>query len=643
MKTDPNKYVVATDTGMVSARQVPGSRFLAVFCLVFLALFTEMGCQSPTKYRLNADKTAKGIIREKTGQVLGKSQQINIERPSDTLRRRLLLQQDLPYTAEASLGSDRLPPIEHWPEENYPQAEPSLDPILLLEKDKLLKFSLVQALEVGAANSFDYQTQKEDVFKTALALDLERNEFRNIFAGQVENLLSRDTTGDRASSGTVNSGQIGISRKLLSGAEITAALAMDLAKLMTAGGASSLGIAGDATISIPLLRGSGRHIVTEPLTQAERDVVYAIYGFERFKKTFAVDVAARYLAVLNQLDGVKNSQENYRSLIASSRRSRRLADAGKMREIEVDQAQQNELRARERWIGAGESYKKGLDSFKSVLGLPPDAVLELDRAELEKLVAPTAKIMKEIADQEELKAGGETPPADAPIELVEPSRENAGPLEIDESAALRLALDNRLDLRVAQGRVYDGQRAVVVAADALGAELTFFGSAGTGAERNTISKADLDDAQFRADKARFSSILTLDLPFERTRERNIYRNSFINLERAVRNVQILEDGIKLAVLNELRDLLQARESLYIQAKAVYVAQKRVKSVNMFLEAGRAQMRDLLEAQEALLEAQNNLTKAVVDYRVAELQFQRDTGLLKVDEKGLWQEYKPEGI
>jgi len=28
----------------------------------------------------------------------------------------------------------------------------------------------------------------------------------------------------------------------------------------------------------------------------------------------------------------------------------------------------------------------------------------------------------------------------------------------------------------------------------------------------------------------------------------------------------------------------------------------------------------------------------VDYRLAELEFQRDTGLLKIDEKGLWQEY-----
>ncbi len=86
-------------------------------------------------------------------------------------------------------------------------------------------------------------------------------------------------------------------------------------------------------------------------------------------------------------------------------------------------------------------------------------------------------------------------------------------------------------------------------------------------------------------------------------------------------------------------MLEARENMYIQAKAVYVAQKRVKSVNMFLEAGRAQTRDLLEAQDDLLSAQNLLTASVVDYRIAELEIQRDMGVLEVNEKGLWHEYK----
>jgi len=617
------------------------SEYPILFVLFFMIICFPAGCQTPANHRLKADKVAEDIIQDKTKQVLGQEQEINIEKPSDTLRRRLLLEQDLAYTGE-SLGSDRLPPVKHWPEKNYPASNSSPDPNFPVEKDTPLKLSLIQALEVGARNSFDYQSQKEDVFREALALDLERNEFRHIFVGQVQSLITSDTTGDRASSGTQYSGNLGVNRLLENGAELSSALAIDLANLMTGGDTSSLGLAGDASISIPLLRGSGKHIVTEPLTQAERNVVYAIYDFEQFKKNFAVDIADGYLAVLRQLDEVKNSAENYRSLIASTRRSRRLADAGRIKEIEVDQTYQNELRARERWIRASETYKSRLDSFKSRLGLPPDADIELDRADLDKLLEPTAQIMNEIVRQETSQVSRQTPPADAPIELAEPNRANAGPLEIKESLAIRLAMDNRPDFRVVQGMVYDAQRKVVVAADALGAELTLFGSAQFG-EGRSINSAGLDDARFRLDKAYLTGLLTLDLPLERTRERNNYRNSFITLERAVRDVQILEDKIKLSVINELRDLLQTRESLYIQAKSVYVAQKRVKSVNLFLEAGRAQMRDLLEAQESLLSAQNGLTSAVVDYRIAELQLQRDMGLIKIDEKGLWQEYKPEGI
>ena len=635
MKTRLNKFILKT-----LASRVLQSRFGVLVVALCLTLFFQVGCQSPTEYRLEADSVASKIIQKKM-QAIGRTEHFNTERPSDILRRRLLTEQNLIIAGPSSLGTDQLEPIEHWPEEDYPKSEALFDPIVMLEEpNSPLKLSLMQALQVGACNSFDYQTEKEDVFREALALDLERNEFRSIFATQVKSLISSDTTGAAAESGTRHSGESDISKKLAGGAELSAALAVDLANLMTANRASSLGIAGDASISIPLLRGSGKHIVTESLTQAERNVVYSIYEFERFKKTFAVNVATSYLAVLEQLDGIKNSEENYRSSIASSRRSRRLAEEGWLDRIQVDQANQNELRARERWIRARESYKKSLDSFKSLLGLPPDAVIELDRAELVRLVAPTAEIMEEIVRQEESRQTRETPPADALIELVEPGRENAGPLEMAESRAIQLALDNRLDLRVVQGRVYDSQRAVVVAADALGAELTFLGSADAGARR-TVSGADLDDAQFRTDKAQYSALLTLDLPFERTEERNLYRNSFINLQRAVRSVQILEDKIKLAVLNELRDLLQARESLYIQAKAVFIAERRVKSVNLFLEAGKAEIRDLVEAEEALLSAQNALTSAVVDYRVGELQLQRDIGLLKVDEEGLWQEFKPE--
>ena len=634
MKTRLNKYVLKTLTVRILQ-----NRLCALVMVLCLTLFVHIGCQSPHQYRFEADKSANEIIQKKM-QVIGRTGQFSIERPSDILRRRLLTEQNLPHAGPSSLGTDQLEAIEHWPEEDYPRAEPLLDPIIMLEDtNKPPQLSLMQALQVGARNSFEYQTRKEDIFKKALDLDLERNEFRTIFASQVESLVETDMSGGRTVSGIENSGAIGVSRKLESGVELTTGLAVSLANLLTLNRASAFGIAADATVSVPLLRGSGRHIVTEPLTQAERNVVYAIYQFERFRRTFAVSIAAEYLSVLRQLDEIKNNEDNYRGLILSARRARRLADAGRLDEIQVDQAVQAELRARNGWINATETYKSRMDSFKNSLGLPPDAGIELDRSELKRLAVYSDKFSENTDDGQKSETTLKAAPADTPVVLEPPDTENIGPLEIDEKAALELAFEKRFDLMVAQGRVYDAQRAVVVLADALGAELTLLGSAGFGGNRS-LSTVASDDTKLRIDKGVYSALLTLDLPFERTAERNAYRNGFITLERAVRDVQILEDEIKISIRNKLRDLLESREGLLIQARSVKVAKKRVKSTNLFLEAGRKEIRDLLESQEALLSAQNALTAAIISYRVAELELQRDMGVLQINEKGLWQEYSP---
>ncbi len=617
---------------------------IRIFLLaVLLCAFTlEAGC-SPAKYRKDMDKTAAKILSQKQLEATGKTSPFSIERPSDILRRKLLIDQNLPVTGQASLGTDKLTPIKHWPEKNYPTAIISGEKIVETnDVNKPATISLVQALQIGAYNSFEYQSRKEEIFQTVLALRLEQHAFESIFSGEIENLISTNTTGERAVSGRVHSGDFGVTKTLKSGAQLGATFAIDLVNLLTLSQASSMGLLGDATVSIPLLRGSGEHIVTEPLIQADRNVIYAFWDFEQYKKNFAVDAARNYLTVLQQLDTIKNNEADYLSRIESAKRSRRLADAGRIQEIEVDQAVQNELSARQRWISATQTYKNRLDSFKTFLGLPPDANIELDPKELELLVEPTKQIISQIAGENSQQTDIQPVEPNDLMEVLEPDYANAGPYEMEELTAIKLAFENRLDLRTTEGKVYDKQRAVVVAADALGAELTLFGSAQSGARRNTVSSATLDDSHIRKDKGISSAILTMNLPVERTQEAVDYRNSYIDLEQAVRNVQTSEDTIKTQIRTALRDLLVARENMYIQAKAVYIAQKRVKSVTMFLDAGRAQMRDLLEAQDALLGAQNALTASVVDYRTAELNIQRDTGVLEVNEKGLWKEYLPGG-
>jgi hypothetical protein len=603
-------------------------------------LFCAAGCQ-PADYHRQADGVAHGIIDRAQKQAMGRIEPFTIEQPADALRRKLLLDQKLPYASPASLGTNDLEPIAHWPEKarRPSPGEPAQAP---WEKKHPLVLTLADALQVAARNNRDYQARKEDVFRAALALDLEANQFRNILSGQGEAEYSADYSGRESVRSLVDTGTASWQRRLKNGASLAAGFAIDLARLLTQDRASSLGLFADATITVPLLRGSGRHVVTEPLTQAERDVVYSLYAFVRFRQTLAVRVASEYLAVLQQLDQVKNAEDNYRHLIISTRRARRMSDESRLSQIQVDQAFQDELRARDRWVSAQQSYAHRLDSFKITLALPADANIDLDRDELERL-AQAAGMGR--GTQPATQPAGPTsmpasaPAADAPVELVQPDRQGGGPLEMEAQKAIPLALERRLDLRTAMGGVYDAQRKVVVAADALGAELTLTASGSAGGRRGTGS-AGQPDAQLRPEKGVYAAGLLLDLPLERTAERNAYRNSFIALERATRDVQELEDQIKLQIRDALRNLLQARESSSIQAQAVALAQRRVESTELFLETGRAQIRDVLEAQEALVSAKNSLTAARVNYRVAELELQRDMGLLEVDEKGNWHEYEP---
>ncbi|HEX2973527.1 MAG TPA: TolC family protein [Tepidisphaeraceae bacterium] len=619
-----------------------------------------MGCRSVQQHRREADEAASKIIAEKQKQALGKVETLEIVPPADMLRKRLLLEQDLPYAGPSSLGTTDLKAIKHWPKDDYldpAKRPPASQPVGWT--GGALHLSLMEALQVAANNSRDYQSRKETIFQDALSLELERDQFRTQLAAAIVNDASLDLGGDDAVAGVVSSPSVGVTQKLKSGGSASVRLGVDLVKLLTQRRTYSKGIGLDASVAIPLMRGAGQYIVMEPLTQAERNVAYDLLDFEQYKRQFAVNVASSYLSVLQAADRIINDADSYRRYIVLTRRSQRLAEAGTIKPLEYDQALQQELQARDNWIASQQQYKSQLDSFKVLLGLPPDAEVELDRVELVRLAEATRTSLRLPSTKDaaalvppqptpstmaaqELMTQPTSMPATEDVVLAEPSMENAGPYELPEQSAEKLAIANRPDLRVAQGEVYDSERNVVVVANALEMGLDVTGTMTAGERRGSLGSANLEDGQLHGDKAAYNVGLDLDLPLERTREQNAYRASLISLERAVRAVQAMEDDIKLSVRNQLRSLLQNRESLRTQVKAVAIAQRRVSQQDMLLLAGRAVMRDVLDAQAALVSAQNALTSALVSYRRAELQLQRDMGLLEVNNEGLWRDYSPKG-
>ena len=313
----------------------------------------------------------------------------------------------------------------------------------------------------------------------------------------------------------------------------------------------------------------------------------------------------------------------------ASRRSRRMADANRMSPSDFDQSRQSELSARNSWISAFESYDASLEAFKGQLGLPPDARIDLADQDLEELQAYVEKFAK--TELGEYDAGE----AAAPLALERPKLvDEAGALKDQVDRAIALAVENRLDFRSNIDRIEDAQRQVLIAEDALRAEVTLGGraSAGEGAKAGSD-----ENGEFNLGEAVFGSTLSIDLPFERTAERNAYRGSLIQLEGAVRAYQAAEDALKESVRAAIRSLRETREQLKIQYLAVSLAERRVRNNDLLLQAGRAEMRDVLEAQAALLSAQNALFSAIRSYRVRELELQKELGLLEVTIDGVWRE------
>ncbi len=258
---------------------------LLVITLISILYITTPGCRSPREYFQQADQAAYDIIRQKRQATSGQSEAIHIERPSDLLRRKILINQNLPVSGAASLGSDKLQSLKYWPDNEYsPYIDDPNNPSFTLN-GKLLQLDLATVLRVAAFNSMEFQTRKERVFETALDLDLQRDAYRNTFSGILNGTFQSDQSGDQAVNGMEYGASTGVTRKLKTGARFKSGHCGRSGQSADSRGYLLTGITHlTPSISIPLLRGSGEHIATESLTQAERNVVYALQEFERYKK-----------------------------------------------------------------------------------------------------------------------------------------------------------------------------------------------------------------------------------------------------------------------------------------------------------------------------------------------------------------------
>jgi len=531
-----------------NVRTHPSTPFRAAALLV-LALTLAPGCKSTQEWRSEVDEETYELVQSRRQKLALDTGTFSIEPNPDSLREKLL------------------------------RGEARIDAPL----------SLVRCLEIAAENSRDFQSRKERLFLAALDLTLERWRFAIQKGGTLNAAV--DGTGDEAENASTD-GRFSLSRLLGTGATVAGSIGLNLARsLITSDGWSPTS---DVSFSVtqPLLAGFGERIVKEPLTQAERDLVYEVRTFERFRRTFAFDVASRYYRIVQLEDEVRNQENNVKNLEQLSERNRALAEAGRLSDIEVGQARQNELRSRNQLLSQRQRLDDARDQFKLFMGLPISADLPLD---------PGA-----MADIEAQK--------DATVDFA-------------EDLVIAIALKERLDHQTELDRVDDASRRVEVAEDALQGVLTLKGDVNLSSRSGQPLNYDLRDAGWSVE-AEWS------LPFERLPQRNSYRRALVSRDEAQRSRLESEDQIRSSLRSDLRTAANRRDSYTIQAKAVELAQQRIESTRLKLDAGRADTRDLLEAQESLLEAQNALTSALIDYTLERLNLFLDMELLRFEPTGI---------
>jgi outer membrane protein TolC len=456
------------------------------------------------------------------------------------------------------------------------------------------RLTLAEAVAIATAHNRDYQTQKEQLYLAALDLTGEMHVFEPQFFG---NFGGDYIHGPDDETVGLN-GDVGFSQLMADGTKVTAGIAGEWLRYLTGDPDTSLGSVLSAVVTKPLLRGSNQKIVQENLTQAQRDTLYQIRAFNHYRKNFVITIISAYYRVLQNLDNVKNAENNYKNLEITMDRTKYQAQAGRIARFEVDQVEQQLLSAGDQQLQAEQAYQQSLDEFKILLSMPTDAPVELVYDELKTL-----------------KGGAMSNP------------------EFTVEDAIVASLELRLDLANSRDQVDDAGRKVDVAIDNLRADLKLVGSANVASRPNT----HMTELQFH--KGNYDLGFDLNLPLDRLNERNAYRQAVIQWSRQQRKYDLDRDQVKLDVRRSYRDLIKNAESYQIQLKSLRLAEKRFESTSLLQQAGRATTRDVLESQSSLLSAQNDATAALVGHTIAKMILFRDVGVLQVRPDGLW-EQKP---
>lgn len=315
------------------------------------------------------------------------------------------------------------------------------------------KLKLDQAVQLGVLNAREFQDRREDLYGAALPVTLQRFSF----AAQafLTETAIRESIGREAPGGPSNLWRFettgGFSKLFPTGALLLVRLANQLVVPLGNGDATTSVSNVSLNIIQPLLRGGGFAVTLEPLTQAERTLLYAVRSYARFRKLFYVALAAGgdytnnpyglqglganlgrgiganltaptvgYLPLILQNALINNQRKNIEALEGLLRLYEAFREGGQQSDLQVGQVEIQLLNSRTSLLGgiganigggggggaAGNirGYLDNLDNFKLQLGVPITTGIELEDSPLKPIREQLARFEAIYAQVREVEA-----------------------------------------------------------------------------------------------------------------------------------------------------------------------------------------------------------------------------------------------
>ena len=567
-----------------------------------MLLIAAGGC-TPDDYKRSADLAVDRIVRDREQETLGYRPQVEAKVETSAVATKKAYEK-IPVTVvappgEASIGRMKveMPTSPLGPEQfDYdPKTPLDLIPQEMSQfyngagplgpdapNSELKRVDLFQAIEYAVQHARPYQDKMEDIYLATLDVTLQRHLFEPRPFMTTAYTFDGGQQDANYRSALTATNAVGIKQQLPYGGEVVAQQLVTTVNALNAQtqDAQSAGVALSATI--PVLRGAGL-INLEPLISSERDLVYIVRDFETFRRSFVVNIASQYFTLIRQQQQIASRVRNYANLRNLTPRTQALYEAGKLSFLDVQRSLQNQLSSENDLISSISNYQNGLDDFKIALGM--DVMAEM-------VVLPV-----------ELTIGV-------------PSRPDA--------EAIDLAIRYRLDLQTSRDRIDDLRRRVANAQNGLLPDLNFIARGFGG------SVADSSMSRWGSDSLTYSAGMQLNWPLDRLQERNSYRASLIGLERAQRSFVTVKDNVIADVRQDTRSIRVADATLRIQQRSLDLARKRLDLANELLNQGKKGALDVVDAETALLSAQDGYDGAKANMQTLILQYLRDTGTLRID-------------